>query len=251
MALPGRGRFDEAIAHFQKALEIKPDFAEAHNNLGIARSQWEGILKALAERRELLRSRPDDIALLNDTAWVLATNPNASIRNGAEAIELAQRAVQLSDGREPAVLGTLAAAYAEAGRFPEAVQTARAGPGTGRQPKQRGSSRGPAGPRSSSTRPVPPIAKPTARCLAGRAAPARLRKNWKSFDEPSEPSSQADHVAWTAFCGTGRVCRGPVATMARPWGARDSCSLRRWWSRSSWPTSRPGRAGSSGTTTRT
>ncbi len=70
-------------------------------------------------------SRPDDVALLNDTAWVLATNPNASIRNGAEAVELAERAVQLSDGREPAVLGTLAAAYAETGRFPEAVQTAR------------------------------------------------------------------------------------------------------------------------------
>ena len=73
----------------------------------------------------MLRSQPDDIALLNETAWVLATNPNASIRNGAEAVELARRAVQLSGGREPAVLGTLAAAYAEAGRFAEALQTAR------------------------------------------------------------------------------------------------------------------------------
>ncbi len=70
-------------------------------------------------------ARPDDVALLNDTAWVLATNPNASIRNGTEAVGLAQRAVRLSDGKEPAVLGTLAAAYAEAGRFSEAVQTAR------------------------------------------------------------------------------------------------------------------------------
>ncbi len=69
-------------------------------------------------------ARPNDVALLNDTAWVLATNPNASIRNGAEAIELAEQAAQLSDRREPAILGTLAAAYAEAGRFAEAVQTA-------------------------------------------------------------------------------------------------------------------------------
>ncbi len=68
-------------------------------------------------------ARPDDVALLNDTASVLATNPNASIRNAAEAVELAERAVQLSDGREPAVLGTLAAAYAGAGRFSEAVKT--------------------------------------------------------------------------------------------------------------------------------
>ena len=56
---------------------------------------------------------------------MLATNPNASIRNAAEAIELAQRAVQLSAGQEPAVLDTLSAAYAEAGRFSEAVKTAR------------------------------------------------------------------------------------------------------------------------------
>ena len=73
----------------------------------------------------MLRSRPHDAALLNDTAWVLATNPNASVRNGTEAVELAQRAVKLSAGQEPAILGTLAAAYAEAGRFPEAVKTVR------------------------------------------------------------------------------------------------------------------------------
>ena len=63
--------------------------------------------------------------MLNDTAWLLATSPNVSVRNGVEAVELAQRAVRLSAGREPAVLGTLAAAYAEAGRSSEAVQTAR------------------------------------------------------------------------------------------------------------------------------
>ncbi len=56
---------------------------------------------------------------------MLATNPNASIRNGPEAVELAQRAARLSDAREPAILGTLAAAYAEAGRFSEAVLAAQ------------------------------------------------------------------------------------------------------------------------------
>ena len=69
--------------------------------------------------------QPNQIGFVNQLAWVLATCPEASVRNGAEAVELAQRAVQLSGGREPAILGTLAAAYAEAGRFPEAVQTAR------------------------------------------------------------------------------------------------------------------------------
>ena len=119
------GRFDEAIVHYQKALEVKPDYTNARNNLGIVQSRREGILKDLAQRRESLRSRPNDVALLNETAWILATNPNASIRNGTEAVELTERAARLSDGREVAIIGTLAAAYAEAGRFSEAVQTAR------------------------------------------------------------------------------------------------------------------------------
>ena len=72
----------------------------------------------------MIRSRPSDTILLNDTAWILATNPNASVRDGAEAVELAQRAVKLSDGREPAILDTLAAACAEVGRFSEALQIA-------------------------------------------------------------------------------------------------------------------------------
>ncbi len=123
-ALAGRGWLDDAIAHFQKALQIRPGYTDARSNLSIAESQREAIRQTLVEKRELLRARPDDLALLNDTAWMLATNPNASIRNGPEAVELAQRAVRLSNAREPAILGTLAAAYAEAGRFPEAVKTA-------------------------------------------------------------------------------------------------------------------------------
>jgi protein O-mannosyl-transferase len=124
VAFARRGEDDEAIAYFQKALELKPNYPDARNNLSFALSRREESIKALVERRESLRSHPNDVALLNDTAWVLATNPNVSLRNGAEAVELAGRAVQLSGGREPAVFGTLAAAYAEAGRFSEAVKTA-------------------------------------------------------------------------------------------------------------------------------
>ena len=125
VALVGRGRVDEAIAQYQTALKIKPGDVNARQNVEIARSQREKILAALAQRRELLRSRPKDVTLLNDTAWLLATDPNISVRNGPESVELAQRAVALSDGGRPEIFATLAAAYAEAGRFAEAVQTAR------------------------------------------------------------------------------------------------------------------------------
>ena len=119
------GRFDEAIIHFQQALKIKPDYAEACNNLGNALAGQGRIAEAVAQWREVVRLQPNQIAFVNNLAWVLATCPKASVRNGAEAVPLAQRAVKLGNGRQPAVLDTLAAAYAEAGRFPEAVQTAR------------------------------------------------------------------------------------------------------------------------------
>ncbi len=124
VALMRSGGFDEAIVHFEEALKIKEDDPEARDHLDMARSQRDGFLTALARRCDSLRARPDDVASLNDTARLLATNPNASIRNGPQAVEFAERAAQLSDRRDPTILDTLAAAYAEAGRFPEAVETA-------------------------------------------------------------------------------------------------------------------------------
>ncbi len=123
-ALAHAGDLDGAIAHFTKALEIEPSNGKAREHFDVASAQREAIIRALAERRELLRRRPNDVNLLNEVAWVFATSPNTSIRNGAEALDLVQRAVQLSGGREPAILGTLAAAYAEAGQFSEAVRAA-------------------------------------------------------------------------------------------------------------------------------
>jgi tetratricopeptide (TPR) repeat protein len=123
--LAGRGQVDSAIAHYQKVLALKPDDAEARQHLAVVVSQREGILKTLAKWRAALRLQPNDVALLNNTAWLLATNPNASVRDGREAVGLAERALKLSGGHEPAILGTLAAAYAEAERFPEAVAAAR------------------------------------------------------------------------------------------------------------------------------
>ena len=88
MILAGRGEVDEGIAQVQQALEIKPDDVVVCRNLEVARSNREKILRRLAQRRESLRACPND-ANLNDTAWLLATNANASVRNGPEAVELA------------------------------------------------------------------------------------------------------------------------------------------------------------------
>lgn len=124
-ALTDSGRVDDAIAHCRQVLKLRPQFARARNNLQIALTQQQQIQATLARQRELVRSRPDDAKLQSDLAWMLATNPNASVRNAAEAVALAQRAVELSGGNGPTMVDALAAAYAEAGRFPEAVQTAQ------------------------------------------------------------------------------------------------------------------------------
>ena len=124
-ALLQKGKVDEAIAHFQRALQIKPDYAEAHYNLGNALLQKGNVDEAIAHFQKALQIKPDYAEAQNNLAWVLATCPQASLRDGNQAVELAQRANQLTGDGNPVVLGTLAAAYAEAGRFPEAVATAQ------------------------------------------------------------------------------------------------------------------------------
>jgi tetratricopeptide (TPR) repeat protein len=120
------GQYDQAIPHLQKALAIKSDLVEAHYYLGASLYFSSGRTReALAHWREALRVDPTFVPAMNDAAHALAASPNASDRNGAEAVRLAERAVQLSGARNPVYLDTLAAAYAEVGRFPDAVATER------------------------------------------------------------------------------------------------------------------------------
>ncbi len=83
---------DEAISQFRKALQIKPDFAEAHFKLGDALLQKENVKEAFLhyeEAQQLERANP---AVKNNLAWLLATCPEASLRNGSKALELARQA---------------------------------------------------------------------------------------------------------------------------------------------------------------
>jgi len=116
---------DEAIVHYRKALQIRPDYAEAQNNLGATLLKKGAVDEAIAHYQKALQIKPNYLEVQNNLAWVLAIAPQASLRNGHQAVELAQRANQLAGGENPIILRTLAAAYAEAGRFPEAEATAR------------------------------------------------------------------------------------------------------------------------------
>ena len=93
--------------------------------------------EALTQWREVLRVDPNYVPAMNDAAHALAASPNPSDRNGAEAVRFAERAVQLSGARNPAYLDTLAAAYAEAGRFPGSGLNRAEGAGPRRAPEPR------------------------------------------------------------------------------------------------------------------
>ena len=119
------GQIEEAITHFERALAIQPNNAPAHRHLAQALAQAARTSEAVEHYRAALAVQPGDVPTLNNLAWILATSSQASLRDGAKAIELAQQADRLSKGTNASILGTLAAAYAEAGRFDEAVAAAQ------------------------------------------------------------------------------------------------------------------------------
>jgi tetratricopeptide (TPR) repeat protein len=125
IVLAAQGRFDEAVAQYGTALEMQPNHADTRCNLGNVLERMGRPAEAMTQYRQSLKLQPDNLEALKNLAWLRATCPRASLRNGAEAIELAQRANQLSRGKRSDVLDTLAAAYAEAGWFPEALAAAR------------------------------------------------------------------------------------------------------------------------------
>ena len=121
-----QGRFDEAVARFKRVLQLRPD-AQAYYHLGLALAIQGKPEDAVIYYTQAVHLKPDWPEALNDLAWILATHPQAKARNGTEAVRLAERACQLSGGKVARFLGTLDAAYAEAGRFADAVNAAEKG----------------------------------------------------------------------------------------------------------------------------
>jgi arylsulfatase A-like enzyme/Tfp pilus assembly protein PilF len=154
-----KGRVDEAIAHYREAIRLRPTYFEAYarlaealraaKKLDEAAQTWEAALRvdpefqaarqelamtlidlrrhARAEQvlRETLARSPSDVGARLALARLLATAPRAEDRNGAEAVRLAEALVSTVGGRDPRCLDTLAAAYAEVGRFADAARVAR------------------------------------------------------------------------------------------------------------------------------
>ena len=101
-ALAAEGQAEEAIPQLERALELEPDNARAHFHLGLALYDRGRSQSAVAHLNEAIRLQPDDVSMLWQTAWILATSADPSVRDGARAVELARRAIQLSDGQERA-----------------------------------------------------------------------------------------------------------------------------------------------------
>ena len=115
------GKYDKALADYNKALEIRPRYAEAYNNRGFARTENGDLSNALNDYARALEINPFFVDAYNNKAWVLATSADQRFRDGGQAVELAQKAVELKP--DVVSLDTLAAAYAAAGNFDAAVDT--------------------------------------------------------------------------------------------------------------------------------
>jgi len=158
-ALLRKGKTPEALQHFRQAVQIDPDHTEARNNLAKvlleqgdlagAIDQYQhlvrvdptsvkarnslaaalikqgNIAQAVEQFRELIRLEPDSLSTVLSLAQILATHHDPRLRNGPEAVRLAQRACRQTGYKNPAILDLLAAAYAEAGQFDQARSTAQ------------------------------------------------------------------------------------------------------------------------------
>jgi tetratricopeptide (TPR) repeat protein len=117
-------KLDEAVTEFRAALRLKANMWQADYGLADALSRQGNIKEAVECYRAALRARRDFPEALSRLAWILATHPDSQLRNGAEAASLAERACELTSYKQPNALRSLAAAYAELGRFTEAIECA-------------------------------------------------------------------------------------------------------------------------------
>jgi tetratricopeptide (TPR) repeat protein len=120
-----RGRVDEAIAHAQESLRIRPDNSDAENNLALGLFHTGHAREALVHWEKSLELNPDNMNAKGNLAWLLATSPDDSIRDGKAALDLATAVTHRVSRPNPMILRTLGAAYAETGQFDAAIEMAQ------------------------------------------------------------------------------------------------------------------------------
>lgn len=118
------GDTERAASSFEQALALDPGNAQTHYLLGQVLKQRGDAAGAIEQWRRAIEIAPNVPQFLDVLALTLATAPDSSLRNGAEAVELARRASGLCQGQNPIILATWAAAEAEAGAFPKAIELA-------------------------------------------------------------------------------------------------------------------------------
>ena len=119
-----KGEHELAIKDFRKAIELNPTFAPTHFSMAVSLQRQGKAKEAVSYYLQALRLQADWLPVMNNLAWILATHQDAEVRDGAEAVRLAERACELSQYKLPVTLDTLATAYAEAGQFDQAVKNA-------------------------------------------------------------------------------------------------------------------------------
>ena len=125
VALFRAGRIDDAIACWQEVLSSHRDEAQTHESLGDALLKKRLARDAVSHYEQSLQINPGSAPVLNKLAWLFSTCPDGQLRNGSRAIGLAEQADRLAGGKDPLVIRTLAAAYAEGGRFNDAINAAQ------------------------------------------------------------------------------------------------------------------------------
>lgn len=118
------GEIDQALSHYESAVRIDPGFGEAYYNLGAVLAHERRYAEAIGVLEAGRREAPGHRGVARQLAWLLATCPDAALRDGQLATDLAEALAEATRFESPRVLETLAAAYAEVGRYTEATQFA-------------------------------------------------------------------------------------------------------------------------------